>query len=90
VYENSSVVHEVTATAGGLSWTAYGRASYDAGSRSEHLPAQTLVPAGDDRFLAGPSLIKFFEPMKSGAMRYLGLDLWLYQRTTAFGTPSST
>jgi CubicO group peptidase (beta-lactamase class C family) len=80
-YENSSVVHEVTATANGLSWTAYGRESYDAGSRAEHLPVQTLIAAGEDRFLAGTSVIKFYEPLASGAMRYLGLDLWLYQRT---------
>ncbi len=82
IYENSSVVHVIAAKDGRLTWTAYGRASYDRGLRTERLPTKELAAAGDGRFLTSDTTyIKFVDPDASGKSRYLQQDLWLYRRT---------
>lgn len=82
IYENSSVVHEIAAKDGRLTWTAYGRASYDRGVRTERLPTKELAAAGDGRFLTSDTtFIKFVDPDSSGKSRYLQQDVWLYRRT---------
>jgi CubicO group peptidase (beta-lactamase class C family) len=82
IYENSSVVHEIAAKDGRLTWTAYGRASYDRGVRTERLPTKELAAAGDGRFLTSDTTyIKFVDPDASGKSRFLQQDLWLYRRT---------
>jgi CubicO group peptidase (beta-lactamase class C family) len=82
IYENSSVVHEIATKDGRLTWTAYGRASYDRGARTERLPTKELAAAGDGRFLTSDTTyIKFVDPDASGKSRYLQQDLWLYRRT---------
>jgi CubicO group peptidase (beta-lactamase class C family) len=81
VYQNSSVVHEVAVTDGRLTWTAYARASYDRGLRTERLPTVTLRAAGDNRFLTSDTtFIKFVDTDATGKMRFLQQDLWLYRR----------
>jgi CubicO group peptidase (beta-lactamase class C family) len=82
IYQNSSVVHEIQAGRNRLEWTAYARESYDAGSRANGLPTKLLQSAGDGRFVAGESVVRFLDPETSGRMRYLALDLWLYRRRT--------
>jgi CubicO group peptidase (beta-lactamase class C family) len=80
VYQNSSVVHEVEAKDGKLTWTAYARASYDQGLRTERLPTKTLLPCGNGKFLGDASLIAFVDLDASGRARYLQGDFWLYRR----------
>ena len=80
IYQNSSVVHEVEAKDGKLMWTAYARASYDRGLRTERLPTKTLLPIGKDKFLGDTSVVGFVDPDTSGQMRYLQGDFWLYRR----------
>jgi len=89
IFENSSLVHEIASTNGHLTWLVYDRASYDSGSRSAYLPVQTLLPAGEGRFVAGTSVLRFLDPDASGRMRYLALDLWLYRRTERARTAAS-